>query len=338
MNYYFRTNFNSKIGLGHFIRIQCLVNFLKNKNCTVVIDKINNEYSKNFKKLNIKELYGKDSGFIDQIEDAKRFTKFLKSNSVVVVDDYRLSEVWEKKISNNCKKIICIDDFLNRRHYADVYINTKPDLVSCSKKKLLLIEKNNKKGCKFFLGPKHSLINPFLRKEKRSIKKFSITFYNGGSGSLLIYKDIILKFLTNKFLSIRLNLILGPLSKQKLLVRKIFKKYKNINIIDGKSNLSHVFSNTDLLIASAGVITFESSFFKIPSILINMSSDQSTDTYDLERIGHYFFLDKKDLKKTEKFFKLISIILKNYKRFFKLMKNSEIKINKKPKKILKIIK
>ena len=67
----------------------------------------------------------------------------------VIVDDYRIGYLWEKKISNYCKKIISIDDFENRKHFTDIYINQKTKF---------LIEKYIDK--KIFLKKTHLLLGP----------------------------------------------------------------------------------------------------------------------------------------------------------------------------------
>ena len=200
-----------------------------------------------------------------------------------------------------------------------------------------IIRANNKKNCVFLLGPKFCLINPILKKETRHVKKFSLTFYSGGSRSILIYKKIIYELLKRNIKNLQINLIVGSLSKNVNKVINIYKIYNNVKIILNNNNLSKILSNTDLLIASAGVIVYESALFKIPTILINMSKDQETKEEALEKIGHYFYLEKKDLKNTSKFLNLIINILTNYKRVLKLTKKPEIKIKRNSKTILKIL-
>ena len=48
----------------------------------------------------------------------------------------------------NKAETICIDDFINRKHFADIYINTKPDFIDTNKF-LHVIRRKNKKNCKY---------------------------------------------------------------------------------------------------------------------------------------------------------------------------------------------
>ena len=53
------------------------MNLFKNKNCTVILDKLNNTILQNYKKIRIKEIYEKNSKFINESDDAKKFKKWI---------------------------------------------------------------------------------------------------------------------------------------------------------------------------------------------------------------------------------------------------------------------
>ena len=60
MNFFFRTNFNSKIGLGHIIRSLRLFDELKNNNnCKIFIDKYSKSISNFAPKKIFEEVYKK---------------------------------------------------------------------------------------------------------------------------------------------------------------------------------------------------------------------------------------------------------------------------------------
>ena len=79
MNFFFRTNFNKKIGLGHLFRVLRIYNELKKKyNCKIFIDNYDSSISHIAKKNIFQELY-KNSNFKNQITDAKIFFKKIKN-------------------------------------------------------------------------------------------------------------------------------------------------------------------------------------------------------------------------------------------------------------------
>ena len=197
-------------------------------------------------------------------------------NSIVIIDDYRIGKTWEKIVSKGVKKIIVIDDFYNRPHYCDIYINSKPGV----EKKIDQINKKNKKNCKFLLGPKFCTINKINNPQNKN-KINSLTFYNGASGNVLIYKKIIDQILNLEIKNININIIVGPLVKNSSKIDKIFAKNRKVKIHKNLSNINNILQNTSLLISSAGLVIFESAYLNVPSIFFKMSKNQELLPQDL---------------------------------------------------------
>jgi len=327
---YFRTNYNEKIGVGHLSRIFNLyVELKKICECKVIIDKPNKNipFFKNYKDLDY--LYKKNK-FENEKKDAELFIKknIINKKSIIIVDDYRLGKIWDKKISIYASKIVAIEDFIQKKHFADILINTKPELNKINNKKLKIIKSHNKNGSKLLLGSKYSIINNLFNKKNKinNNKNLNITFYNGGSGNILIYEKIIKLIIQNKK-KITINLLCGPFAKNTKSVISKYKKVECVKIINNNDNFYKTLFNTHLLIGSSGLISFESAKIKLPSILIIMNENQRIDKNSLEEIGHYFVLDKKDIKNNKEVANLILLCLKNHKRIKKIMNQSKFNID-----------
>lgn len=339
--YLIRTNANKKIGLGHLSRSLSYAKFLKKNNCKIFIDKKSRKLTEKFKNYNVNYLYKKNDKFKNEITDAVRVSKILIKGKFdyVLVDDYRIGYKWEKYISKFCKKIICVDDFINRKHFSDIYINTKPDFIEFEKF-LKIIKKYNKPSCKYLLGPNyylpHEKLKNLNKKKERTKNLFTFTFYNGGSGDLLIYEKIIKMILKLNKDKIKINLIVGAFSKKKN-IKKYFAKVKSINVVYNPKNIYKFFLNTDLLISSAGVVTYETAYLNVPTLLIKMNSNQENSDKGFEDIGHYFVLEKKDLKHTKNFVNFLINIKRNIKRVKSLIKSKKKKIKPNYKEIKKEI-
>ena len=108
--------------------------------------------------------YKSSENFKNETIDSKRFIDEIKKlkNGYVIVDDYRIGYLWEK-IDNYCKKIISIDDFENRKHFTDIYINQKTKFLSEKH-----IDKNIfvKKNPLLLLGPDYSIIDKSENRKK----------------------------------------------------------------------------------------------------------------------------------------------------------------------------
>ena len=329
MKAYIRTNFNSKIGIGHIIRSTRLASEMRKKgiDCTFVFDKFCPENLVNFKK---KFLYNNSKKFNSEINDAKLFCKFIKKDkqTYVIVDDYRIGEKWQRYVSKYFKKIITFDDLEDRKLFADVIINYNPKNIIFSKYDL---SRNKKRKCNFLISPKFNVISKhLLTKNYNFLKnKFYITFYIGGGSNQNTFYNLLnsLAKKINNYHNIKILVIIGPLSINKNLIEKLSNKYKCVEAVSGYNNLYYIIKNTKIFIGTSGTTIFETAYLKTPTVLFKMSENQKTDIFSLEKIGHYFFLNSRDLNLTDKFIKFILLIFKNYPRFKSFIKKPKIKID-----------
>jgi spore coat polysaccharide biosynthesis predicted glycosyltransferase SpsG len=119
MNFFFRTNFDEKIGLGHLFRCLRLIRCFETQQhtCYLFIDLLKKRFHflKNF---NVIPIYNKKVLFFNQKRDIIQFKKATNNfkKGIVIIDDYRIGVDWEKHISKFHKKVVAIDD-LNKKHY-----------------------------------------------------------------------------------------------------------------------------------------------------------------------------------------------------------------------------
>lgn len=327
MRLFIRTNFNKKIGFGHFSRCIRLASYFGSRGIKskIYLDKKNylNNFFSGKKNFEIKNLYLTKDSFQNQSSDAKLFMKNINKNSIVLVDDYRLDHQWEKLVSKKAYKILSIEDQNKVIHYSDYIVNSNPKYIDQSN-----YIKKNKKKCSYLLGPKFSIINnEKLIKKKKSTKK-NLTFYFGGAGNLIFYYKILNYMILNKKIPnrVNINIIVGPLCKNKELIYLLNKKNKLIKIYDNLNNLNEVLLKTDFLISSSGMISNEANYLNIPGIYFQVAKNQIIENKYLEKIGMYFNLKLSDLKKFQKVSELICIMLDNLEILKKTYK-SNVKID-----------
>jgi spore coat polysaccharide biosynthesis predicted glycosyltransferase SpsG len=120
----------------------------------------------------------------------------------------------------------------------------------------------------------------------------------------------------------------GPFAQNYKIICQKFKKYKNIKILHQPQNILKALIGTKIFISSAGVSIFESSFLKVPTLLLKMNDNQNLVDKNYEQLGHYFNLEKKDLKFSDKIVNIINLMLKNRNQILKMMSKSSIVIKK----------
>ena len=327
MKYLIRCSSDPKIGLGHFMRCIRLYDELKKKGnyVKIYIDK-KYKFMDKFN-LNYSEIYPKKN-FINQEIDSNLFIKKIleeytkKEKKIIIKDDYRLKFLWEKKIKKKINsKMAVFDDFDNLNHFADIIINPKTKFFE--NKKPINKTTLGKKTI-YLLGPKYSLIKRIKKNTK--YKKFTVIINFGGSNKNSLFKKI-LSVLSKANKRINYILITSPFSNFKL---KSFNK-NNIKIVNNSFDLQNYYSKSHLFLGAAGTSIYEVSAQKIPGIFFKISNNQDTSSKSLEKMGQYFFLDKKYLSKKYlvKVFELIEIIKKNYQEVKNMTNRSLIKIDDK---------
>lgn len=341
MLYVIRSNISNKIGAGHIYRLLRFSNYLLSQNNKIIF--VLDHPIKNINKLikyKIHYLYNNSNIFKNSSTDSLYFIRLIKKYNKfrpnIILDDYRLGFNWEKKIKPFCNKLIVFDDFKTKKHFVDFYINYKNDSIL---KKNYTLSNIIPKKCVPILGPQYSIINNKLKRSyvKKSI--YNILFYNGSSGNLNIFLKIIINLLNNKFLKIKLFVLIGIANQEKNSELIILSKiHKNLILIKNQNDISTILSKTDLFIGSSGNLIYELSYLKIPSIFFPVAINQKNYYKDLENLGHFFNINQRDLKYTVKFSLFIKLIINNYERIKKLNLNSLIKIDKQgPKRIYNII-
>ena len=323
MNFFFRLNCSNKVGLGHFSRISKIANYIKKHKHSVyfVVDNINE-----LKNINLvhqtSELYKKNK-FKNEKKDAQLFLEKIKNKKkgYIFLDDYRLGNIWKKYLKNNGYKIIHFDDKLILNKYSDYIINYGINTFN-SKQKF----KNN-----YLLGPKYALIDDNSSNKVTKSKFFEIILYLGGAGNTDYFdnlsSEIKKEFLRKKIKNFEINIVLGPLVLNFLKFKSKYSNDKFINIISGETNLIKIFKKSDLFIGSAGTSIYETSYADIPSILFKSSDDQNDIISNLEKLGHYIYIEKKEFLDFKKVAKLSFLIFKNYKNVKKNFFKNKYKID-----------
>ena len=272
------------------------------------------EYSEIYPKKNFKNQDNDASLFAQKILD-----EYKKSEKKVIIKyDYRLNFLWEKKISKKLKaKMVVFDDFDNSSHFADLIINPKTKFFKNNKP---VIESVAGKKSTYLLGPKFSLIDKI--KKNKKYNKFTIVVNFGGSKKIKYIRNI-LSSITKLKEKINYIFVVSPLVDLNL------KAKKNIKIINDSYNLQNIYSQSHLFLGAAGTSVYEVSSQKIPGIFFKISNNQETTVDSLEKMGQYFFLDKKYLQKkySNQILKLIKSIKKNYKFIKNFTENPLINID-----------
>jgi UDP-2,4-diacetamido-2,4,6-trideoxy-beta-L-altropyranose hydrolase len=251
----FRVDGNLKIGMGHAKRCLALADYFIRKGCKV--DFISHISCKKFIKPSSKKIK------IQFISNSKDVSKFGKYN-LVVIDSYKLNLAYERKIKNKFQcKLMVIDDFFNRKHDCNYYLNQNSFSNNKTVKKILPI------NCKALLGPKYALISPKIRKLRAkpkpigSVKNILINF--GSNAPANLYSKTVKAIQMTNYAG-KVNVVLG-FAKQE------FKSSKNF-IVHKFVKMPPLFIKADLIIGATGSSSWERCVLGRPSLTLSISKDQ----------------------------------------------------------------
>lgn len=325
-NIIFKINCDTKSGLGHLIRCVRIANNLKKKyKIFFLIDNLkkNSELENYLKDINVLSIYKNNQTFVNQEDDYLKFrekTKKILSNTIII-DDYRLSAIWHKKLRNHYKKIIIIDDLVNRKFFGDYYINYKNTNIKLLKSRLIKV---CNKEMKFLLGPKYCILDKNLFSQNS--KKFGIMINFGNAFDFKKLTKLIYFFEKDSFFrNFDIYICIGYFSKNFKYILKV--KNKNFKIIFKKIFIENYLKKVNLFIGSSGQSIYDMSYLNIPSIFFTTNKNQANLSRDMMSLGHYFVFNFKDYNKI-KIFQLIKSLILNYKKTKKINYQKKIKLKK----------
>lgn len=273
-----------KIGSGHFGR--CL-NFSK------YISKIYPDYKFYF--------ISKDKTFSKKILNKKNKFLFLKKNNYkillgilksidpryIFIDSYLLSFFFKKKIYDNFKNTIIIEDQIKSKQIGKIYINYNYNSIEKTKNQILKFEKK-------FIGYKYFIKNTkylnYKPKKLNGIRR--ILIYFGSTKNTILLKNVLNILSNEKFNKINFKIVLGKFENYNF--KKNFSK-KNFYFFKDLSNedFLKISSTCQLSIGSGGVSCWERIFLGLINFVIVTAKNQSYSSNQMSKLKYIHKLGTK---------------------------------------------
>ena len=324
----FRTNASSSIGMGHLARCRRLAVRLKKDGYIIkfVLDYVNDYLSNYLQGFPCYGIYPENELFSSEKEDATRFLlQYYDTNKVsaVIVDDYRLSIVWERAITKLKCPVVVIDDQNKNKHQCNLLIDSTWEGKRTPYRYQGIVDDDTIR----LLGPKYLLIDEefgnqstrqkiFAQKKKRIRLLFSL----GGGGDLLLWASILSKLIENQpdEVQCQLVVVVGPYSTNKEQLLEITNKHNEIEILNNQDGLFEQLRKTDIYIGASGGTLFEALALRIPSLTFSISENQQNENENFEDIGHYFHFNSLGEGDFDDFSRLLWELVLQYNRVYKL--------------------
>lgn len=290
MKIVFRLDCGSKIGIGHLIRSLALASYYPNDQIYFII-KENSGFELIKKRIiaNNYFYYGITSGDQNITLNINTFLGENWKNDVIktitvldkikidgcnsidwlIIDHYGINYQWETALKPLVKNLMVIDDYLDRKHNCNNYLNFNNDIIPdwCDKSIVCYY------GIKYTLISKKFFESTINKTFPSKIKTILISF--GGSDQTKMVGKII-KLCSNKdYSDVKFNVVIGPMTQLNE-IKEILSKLDNFHL---HYNLSYpemikLYMETDLAIGSLGGSLYEKILLKIPSINFQTADNQ----------------------------------------------------------------
>jgi UDP-2,4-diacetamido-2,4,6-trideoxy-beta-L-altropyranose hydrolase len=323
----FRINASSAVGIGHLARCRRLAVRFKKDGYIInfVLDYIDDYLSDYLEGFPCYGIYSENELFSSEKEDATLFLQYCNINKVsaVIVDDYRLSLIWERAITKLKCPVVVIDDQNKNKHQCDLLIDSTWEGKRTPYRYQGLVADDT--VC--LLGPKYLLIdeefgnqiisNKVLAQEKKRVR---LLFSLGGGGDLLVWVSILLKLIENQpdEVQYQLVVVVGPYATNKKQLLNLANEHHEIEILNNRDGLFEQLRKTDIYIGASGGTLFEALALRIPSVTFSISKNQQNKNENFENIGHYFHFNSLGEDDFDGFVEFLWELVQQYNRVYKL--------------------
>tara|TARA_B100001765_G_scaffold139058_1_gene87954 strand:+ start:167 stop:1228 length:1062 start_codon:yes stop_codon:yes gene_type:complete len=315
---FIRVDSSTKIGYGHLIRCLALADTLKKSfKINFICTNLNGNLISQICKKNFEVFrFNTKSQRINVKKDAEKtisiIKKYRNKKSLLILDSYILSQEWENRVRPYVKRLIVIDDLMDRKHSCDLIIDQNLHTQMNS-----LYINSVPKNCVKLLGPDYAILrNQFIAQRKYAkirslpLKNILVSFGGSDNENHTLHALTSLKKLNS---DVNVNVVTGTANIGKKIIKNFCKKNFNYNYFEQVENMAKLMQVADLCIGSSGTTTWERCCVGLPAIAIVASNDQKDIASAVSKNKCIINLGK--IKKSDNV---------NYVRLMKNLKNNEL--------------
>jgi UDP-2,4-diacetamido-2,4,6-trideoxy-beta-L-altropyranose hydrolase len=313
-NLFIRVDSGLDVGLGHVMRCFAIAEIIKKMNFNVyfisrknkgnIIKKIEKSgytvFSLNSTFLGSTQSHWKN----DATKTIRIIKKFKNQENFLLLDNYGLGKMWETDLKSAVSKLIVIDDFSNRVHNCDLFIDQN---IYSNKNSL---DRRIPKDCKKLLGLEYVLlrkefidIRKIVKKHSGKINRIFISF--GGSDKNNEISKVLKAIKNISTEKIIVDVIIGGLGKNIIKIKEVCSKIDNCTYHYQPENIAKIMNKADLGIGAGGIMIWERCILGLPSIVSIMAKNQEYSVNTASKLGCIRNLGKMGKLSSEDYFDAI---------------------------------
>ncbi|MDQ1340145.1 MAG: UDP-2,4-diacetamido-2,4, 6-trideoxy-beta-L-altropyranose hydrolase [Campylobacterota bacterium] len=277
-----RADASVQIGTGHIMRTLTLSNELKKNSFEVIF--LTKKLEGNLDEVIVKN--GFEVINVDSFCESDEVLEIIKRKnaSLIIFDNYGIDYEYEKKIKQNSDiKIFSFDD-TGEKHFCDILLNQN-----------IYAKKEDYKGlvpqnCYVLAGAQYALLRDEFKnikiKEKIEIdrKKINILVTLGGSDERNVGENVMQVIEKIDDLNLFTTVIAGKSNPHFLKLENFAKNSKkDFLVLKSSENMAQLMNDSDIAITAGGSTVLEVLFLLLPSITIELASNQHKIVQELKK-------------------------------------------------------
>ena len=301
----FRTDANSEIGTGHFMRCLTLAQELKKNGAELCfVSRAMPPYLAQMLKesgIDLHALPDNDAEYSDELphsqwlkgsqhQDAIQTIEALGAANInwLVVDHYAIDQRWETPIRKLANKIMVIDDLADRQHDCDLLLDQN-FYQEMDARYVGKVPHN----CKLLLGPTYALLREEFREARKCVKlrtgeiKNVLVFFGGVDVENLT--TMALKALIVLNLDLRVDVVIGR-GHPHIQEIEVLCKLHNFSCHIQTRHIAVLMARADLAIGAGGSSNWERCCLGLPSIVIATANNQIYISKELSTLNACIYL------------------------------------------------
>ena len=287
MNIYFRLDVSEELGTGHLMRCLTLAEELDNRGAEVTF--LCREIAAYYKTLisNKKCRLIALSGPFSEEQDAEEVVHILKSDPKpidwLIVDHYKLNELWELRLKPLVNKIAVIDD-LDRAHACNLLLDQ--NLSALTKGKYSRLESNSRK----LFGPSYALLRQEFVEFREKIKQREGNVHHllvcfGGTDPTNETVKCLRALQDQAFHHMTIDVVIGGANRHTAIIDDFCKRNTHFTLHVQTNKMSELMGESDLAICSVGTLTWERLCMGLSAITIAVADNQRDNARSTQELG-----------------------------------------------------
>lgn len=271
---YFRADGNKEVGSGHVMRCKAIAHSLRDLGQECIFIAADNSMRDQIlaDKFEFICLNSKWQNLELEIE---KITDIIEKNrpQAMVLDSYFVTEKYTRNLSKKTK-IIYIDDYTNYFADCSMVINYS---FYCNKEAYTNLYETKKAKTKLLLGQQYAPLRAEFKFKRRITESKQvpekILITTGGTDEFGVGEKIA-EFICNKIPQGKVILVAGSLSTNLAKLKKLEKRYINLELKVTPPNMVELMQKSDIAISAGGTTLYELCACEVPTICFSLADNQ----------------------------------------------------------------